>query len=420
MIRHRLIDGIGARCSRIFLAAATSLSLGATAFAESDWVGPSGVGCGTGCGPGYGIGCTEDNCTDLAAPVTTEPIYSPSPNPIQESPAYSQPATTPSNAFSSGTPQGFPSSTPSGSNIFSGGVEGTLTAQAHAPGYIDNALPQSQFRIRFDGGWNNVTPDRAEFFYAQCGCAGGPGPGDPNTGTINGRVDYQDIRAYLEIATGNRSSIFGEIPIRFIQGVGPLDNRGNGTGTASGLGDIDLGFKYALTTDPNDILTFQLRAYLPTGDADRGLGTQNVNLEPALLWRSRVSNRVTVFGELRDWIPIQGSKFNGQNFAGNVLRYGLGVGVTAYEDCNLQVSPITELVGWSVLDGLVNDAAVTAGGLGLGNPPVSAKTTIVNAKFGLRTIFKRNGSSLYFGYGRALTGTHWYQDIARVDYTVYY
>jgi hypothetical protein len=79
---------------------------------------------------------------------------------------------------------------------------------AFGPGYLDNALPFSHFRIRFDAAYDNNRPDRAEYFYAKCGCfrfvppsLGGdpdaPGPILPETS-----VDYQDVSAYLEIAGG--------------------------------------------------------------------------------------------------------------------------------------------------------------------------------------------------------------------------
>ena len=59
-------------------------------------------------------------------------------------------------------------------------------------GYIDDALIGSQIRLRFEAGFDDKTPDLAEFFYAKCGCynqlqsadppaydakAPGPGPG---------------------------------------------------------------------------------------------------------------------------------------------------------------------------------------------------------------------------------------------------
>ena len=37
-------------------------------------------------------------------------------------------------------------------------------------GYIDNAVVHSEIRIRFDAALDDQTPDRAEFFYAKCGC----------------------------------------------------------------------------------------------------------------------------------------------------------------------------------------------------------------------------------------------------------
>ena len=37
-------------------------------------------------------------------------------------------------------------------------------------GYIDDAIIESQVRVRFEVGLGNHAPDRAEFFYAKCGC----------------------------------------------------------------------------------------------------------------------------------------------------------------------------------------------------------------------------------------------------------
>ncbi len=303
-------------------------------------------------------------------------------------------------------------------SVFSEGVEGTLTAQGHAPGYIDWAAPRTQFRLRFDAGFDNNRPDRAEFFYAQCGCGDGPGPGVVGPPpTVNGSVDYQDVRGYLEIATSSRFSVFGELPIRFLQ-TSPSSNPSLGgiqdTGDAEGISDIEAGFKYALIRDADSIFTFQLKTYIPTGDASRGLGTDHVSIEPGFLAQRRVNSRLDIFGELRDWIPVNGSEFAGQNFAGNVLRYGVGAAYSVVDTCDVQISPIVELVGWSVLDGQVLDTDVLAGASN-----VDAATTIVNAKAGVRTLFKDNGSTLYLGYGHALTGQRWYEDIVRLEYTIF-
>ena len=47
-------------------------------------------------------------------------------------------------------------------------------------GYLDDPDISSRVRIRFESGFHNDTPDRAEFFYAKCGCyATLFNPGDP-------------------------------------------------------------------------------------------------------------------------------------------------------------------------------------------------------------------------------------------------
>ncbi len=351
---------------------------------------------------GYSAKCTPGvGCSDQPGVSPSDSIYSPTENPIQSesAPFVQSPAATPS--------------------VFSGGIEGTLAGQSYAPGYIDWAMPRTLFRLRFDAGFDNNRPDRAEFFYAQCGCnPGGPGPGNPAAGggaaRVNGSVDYQDIRGYLEIASSERFSVFGEVPVRFLQGAGA----GQGTlpgGDEAGISDLEAGFKYALSTDPSGFLTFQFKTYIPTGNASQGLGTDHVSLEPGLLFQSQLSENVTLFSELRDWIPVSGSTFDGEDYSGNVLRYGLGLGVTTYENSSIRVTPIVEAVGWSVLDGQVlNTDNLAAGAAAV----ESARTTIVNGKLGLRTTFKSNNSSLYLGYGHALTGQRWYEDIFRLEYMI--
>ena len=46
-------------------------------------------------------------------------------------------------------------------------------------GYLDDAVVSSKIRMRFEIGRHNRTPDRAEFFYAKCGCYRGLAPNDP-------------------------------------------------------------------------------------------------------------------------------------------------------------------------------------------------------------------------------------------------
>ena len=260
-----------------------------------------------------------------------------------------------------------------------------------AEGYIDLAVPQTMFRLRYDSAYRNNRPDRAEFFYPKCGCfPGAPGPPKPETS-----VDFQEIWSYLEVALGKRFSVFADVPVRFLN---PEMNA-----NTAGLSDIQAGFKYAFVAEGGRWLTFQVRSFFPTGDGGKGLGTDHYSLEPALLAYQRLGERFAVAGEFRDWIPIGGT-----DFAGNVLRYGVGLSYDVYRRSDLQVSPVGEIVGWTVLSGKEFDALQ-------GQVFGAAGATIINAKVGVRT-YLGDHNSIYLGYGRALTGAVWYKDVIRLEY----
>jgi hypothetical protein len=177
----------------------------------------------------------------------------------------------------------------------------------------------------------------------------------------------------------------------------------------AGFGDLNAGLKWAFWQNDVSTFTFQFRTYAPTGDADRGLGTDHVSLEPGILGLYRLTERLFVEGEVRDWIPIGGT----EGFAGNVLRYGLGLSYLAAETDILTVRPVTEFVGWSVLDGMKSNLAGVFDADG---------DTIVNAKLGVRVGLGEGDAiygqrhSIYAGYGTALTSDVWYEDIARLEY----
>src|ERR1700687_167318 len=90
--------------------------------------------------------------------------------------------------------------------------------------YIDNAIIGSQIRMRFDAGFDNNSPDRAEFFYAKCGCyrvlngnafAAAFDPNAPGPGTgIPTAINFQQLRFNLEYALVRRFSVFADVPIR--------------------------------------------------------------------------------------------------------------------------------------------------------------------------------------------------------------
>jgi hypothetical protein len=277
-------------------------------------------------------------------------------------------------------------------------------------GYIDSALIGNLVRFRFDAAYDDNVPDRAEFFYGKCGCFRvlGADPRAPGPPKLEKNVDYQDLSAYLELAATERLSGFVEIPVRFLN---PEVNDNK-----TGLADLNAGFKLAVLSAEDQVLTFQLRAYAPTGAPHQGLGTGHTSLEPGLLLFQRLTERLVFEGELRDWIPIGGT-----DFSGNVLRYGVGLSYEALRTDRLRVIPVAEFVGWSVLNGkqlpIPPNTVLTPQGFATQVIPAqdASGETIVNAKLGVRVKFG-DRSDFYAGYGRALTGTVWYKDIVRVEY----
>jgi hypothetical protein len=259
-------------------------------------------------------------------------------------------------------------------------------------GYIDSAVPFSHFRLRFEAGYRERRPTRAEFFYAK-GAPLGPGLPRPEPS-----IDYQDLSGYLEIAPTPCFSVFVETPVRFLN---PEVND-----NTAGYADMLAGFKYAFVSTPDFLATFQFKTYIPTGDADRGLGTHHVSLEPGLLLSKGLLDCLTLEGELRYWIPIGGT-----DFAGDVLRYGLGVWLGERNPDGFWATPVVEFVGWTCLSGkelvVHSPTSTTVDG--------AAGDTIVNVKLGVRFGYGER-ADVYAGYGRALTGPTWYKDIVRVEF----
>jgi hypothetical protein len=317
-----------------------------------------------------------------------------------------------------------------------------------SPGYIDSAVPTTQFRLRYDSLRDANRPDRAEFFYPKYVSGTllasrttntvlpGAGPGLPSSilsnttvfrirNPVRGRgpgqdidvnpssADFRETTAYLELAPWPRLSVFVSAPYRaadinYQPGL-PV------TESFAGPGDTTLGFKYALVATPDTYLSFQYSYTMPTGAGVRALGTEHVSVEPALLLTTRLTDRLTLYGELRDWRAIGGEPF----FSGTVRRYGLGVGYLLIDAEDYRVSPIVEVVWWHVRKGqetrFQDGATVDASG-----------TNIANVKYGVRIglgnpndppgLFSR--SDLYVGYGLVQTGERWYRHVTRVEYRI--
>jgi len=305
-----------------------------------------------------------------------------------------------------------------------GQAEGTRRPRSVARsnvGYVDSAIIGTQLQLRYDYARGADAPDRAEFIYAKCGCYGGdakgpvgnlPSGADPlTTPLIEYDLDYQEIVLDGEWAFSNRFSAFAEIPFRI--------TRGEVISGAEGIGDIAGGVKLALLADPERYLTLQLRAYLPTGNGVDGLGTEHASLEPGILFHEGSGNRLKAEAEVRLWIPVDGASNENtgitstENYYGNVLRYGIGLGYDMSPNAQVRFTPVVELVGWRLLggigikawDGTPANATVTE----------ADGTNIANLKVGAR-LGVREGDAIYVGYGTALTEEHWYDNIFRVEY----
>jgi hypothetical protein len=299
--------------------------------------------------------------------------------------------------------------------------------QGSMVGYIDDAVIGSQVRFRFDAAWHTQSPDRAEYFYAKCGCynsqlAGtGSAAFDPKAPGPQGGaatdLNFQQLYMEAEYAVSSRLSFFGEIPVRWIQPKSFASDTGTFS-NQSGLSDLQAGVKAGLFTGEGSALTFQFKSYFPTGDPARGLGVNHYSIEPGLLYYQKVGSRGAIESQFLFWHPIGGSQGvatlsinpNPGSFAGDVVSYGVGPSVEVYNKGRIRVAPVVELVGWSVLGGFqtawVNEAntSTTASG-----------TNILNLKAGVRTtVGSRN--SLYVGYGRGLTNAVWYKDLVRAEY----
>ena len=283
-------------------------------------------------------------------------------------------------------------------------------------GYVDDALIQSNVRIRFDAATGNTVPDRAEFFYAKCSCyrglppdhpgfdpdAPGPGPGAADV------IRFQQLYLEGEVEVAPRFSLLAQVPLRwlqpqsFIAGLGtPFDNQG-------GLGDIRAGAKLAFVDSDTTTATVKAQFYFPSGNASKGLGTDHGSFEPTFLMLNELSPKLQLESQFGVWLPIGGANPVPTNadghFAGRLFYYGIGPSFVVYESGRTHLAPVVELVGWHVQDG--NQTA--ASGFD------AEGTNIVNLKIGARFVVDRG--SFYAGYGHALTDAVWYSDIVRFEY----
>ena len=288
-------------------------------------------------------------------------------------------------------------------------------AEGSMVGYIDNAIVGNEVRVRFDAGFDNNRPDRAEFFYAQCGCDGRPPAKGPFPGLVL-HLNFQQLYMRAEYAPTKRFSGFVDVPIRWVQPQQFVAQTAPGFTNKAGISDVMAGFKFAAVATSEHYLTFQMSAAFPSGDSSKGLGTNHYTIQPEILFFQRLSDRSALEAQLGDSHPINSTSMPG--FAGDVFTYGIGPSYQLYRGENISITPVLEMVGWRVIGGLeTNGDFFTVPGFPNLHPVVrnADGTNIVNLKAGFRTSIG-NRNSLYIGYGQALTHEMWYKHIVRIEY----
>lgn len=264
-----------------------------------------------------------------------------------------------------------------------------------AVSFIDSAMPRTMVRTRGDFAYRNHRPVRSEYLFRKTALE-----------FPESNIDAIDWSTYGEFGLNPWFSLFVEQPMRWIN----PDFNDN----TYGVGDLAFGLKFAFY-DTNNFLnmgqdflaTFQLRSTAPTHQS--AILGNDWTLEPGLLVNYRAFEYLTLEGEVRYWMP-----FSNNDFAGQVLRYGLGFTYGQRYPDEITVVPVAEVVGWTALGGkseIVGPAGV--------NTIDANGQTIINGQLGVRWCFG-NAGDIYMGYSRALTGQQWYQDLFRVEFRLIY
>lgn len=257
--------------------------------------------------------------------------------------------------------------------------------------FIDSALPRNVVGLRFDAAFNNRQPMRSEYYHPKGGL-----PGATGFPFVETRIDYQELSTYAEYAWTPWFSVFMEAPYRWLN---PEINANQ-----AGASDVKYGLKLCTWSSDGLIATILLRLYQPVA-AHESLGTGHWSIEPGLLVAYRVSAKIHLEGEFRYWIPLGGS-----DFAGDLLRYGVGVSYGQRKLGGIWFTPVAECIGWTVLSGKTMitsapDRFVVQEAHG---------QTIVNGYLGVRFGNGRN-LDFYVGYGRSFTGEFWQREIYRFE-----
>jgi hypothetical protein len=274
-------------------------------------------------------------------------------------------------------------------------------------GYIDDGAVGNEVRIRFDAGFNDPRPDRAEYFYA-----GSTSPAASTT-AVQRTLNFQQLYMSGEYAPFKTLSAFVMVPFRWIE---PLFISASGKSpnllSGGGVSDVQAGVKYAALNTEQTHVTLQVKADFPSGNGAKGFGTNHYSVEPMVLLYQKLSDRAALEGEAGDTHPIGGTYFRDPagiplKWSADVAMYGLGPSYRLIDRDRYSFAPVLELVAWHVFGGLQtgeNNVVQSAAGI-----------NVFNAKLGGRLSFA-HGRSIYAGYGRAITSDIWYRNLFRVEY----
>jgi len=289
---------------------------------------------------------------------------------------------------------------------------------ANASFFVDSARPVTQTRLRYDGMFNIIDVDRAEYLMAHfnvgtpasnggpCGATAAPGKGPSY---VPSSMDINQISMYTEAAIG-RFSTFVSMPYEHLE---PSESAadaalGKSVCPSSGFGDITIGTKSLLLDCDLLQVAFQFSTDLPSGNFMKGLGTAHVSLEPALLFTLKLTPDCYFQGEMAYWIPISGDPL----FAGPIWHNRF-----SFNQVLCRILPDVQLIGtlecinYNVLGGNYTSSQVTIGGAPVA---VSGTASMFSAGPGVRLdVCKR----LDVGVGSqfSFTGSRYADEEVRVE-----
>jgi hypothetical protein len=182
---------------------------------------------------------------------------------------------------------------------------------ANSAFFIDQVRPVTQMDLGTNFGWNVRFPDKAELFWARENAKGprrfaGAGIGTP--GELS--TSFQDVYLYTEGAV-DHFGLFIYTPYRHIAP--------DAYPHAANFGDMAVGTKSMILDCELMQVTFQFRAWLPTGDFTKGIGTGHTSLEPSLLLAIKVTDADYLQGQLAYQCPIGGTP----EYQGSLVTWGM-------------------------------------------------------------------------------------------------